>query len=130
MDDARITQAAEILWRGRLECRRMATLPAECRPQTLDEGYAIQDAMVPLAGQAVAGWKIAATSAAGQRHIGVDEPLGGRLFVETLMWQLYFLELANSRTISDDWEAAGRRLEAVAQLSIEFSAQLREACHA
>jgi 2-keto-4-pentenoate hydratase len=85
MDEARITQAAEILWRGRLECRRMAALPAECRPRTLDEGYAIQDAMVALAAQAVVGWKIAATSAAGQRHIGVDEPLAGRLFADFML---------------------------------------------
>jgi 2-keto-4-pentenoate hydratase len=32
-----------------------------------------------LSGQDVAGWKIAATSLAGQRHIGVDGPLAGRL---------------------------------------------------
>ena len=29
--------------------------------------------------QAVAGWKIAATSLAGQKHINVDGPLAGRL---------------------------------------------------
>jgi 2-keto-4-pentenoate hydratase len=85
MDKARITHAAEILWRARLECRRIEALPPDCRPQTLAEGYAVQDAMAILAGQEVVGWKIAATSAAGQRHIGIDEPLGGRLFAGFLL---------------------------------------------
>ena len=36
--------------------------------------------MVASAAQPVSGWKIAATSKAGQAHIGVTEPLAGRLF--------------------------------------------------
>jgi 2-keto-4-pentenoate hydratase len=85
MEQGRITRAAEILWRTRLECRRIETLPMDCRPQILADGYAVQDAMAALAGQKVVGWKIAATSAAGQRHIGVDEPLGGRLFADFML---------------------------------------------
>jgi 2-keto-4-pentenoate hydratase len=85
MDEATITRAAEILWHARLECRRIDALPPDCRPQTLAEGYAVQDAMVALTGQKVVGWKIAATSAAGQRHIGIDEPLGGRLFADFVL---------------------------------------------
>ncbi|HVO03418.1 MAG TPA: fumarylacetoacetate hydrolase family protein [Candidatus Cybelea sp.] len=73
-------RAAALLWRIRLEQRRIDALPPELRPATLNEGYAIQDAMVEIARQPVVGWKIAATSAAGQKHIGVTEPLSGRLF--------------------------------------------------
>ena len=36
-------------------------------------------------GQKTAGWKIAATSEAGQRHIGVSEPLAGRLFADFIL---------------------------------------------
>ena len=36
-------------------------------------------------GQRVAGWKIAATSVAGQVHIGVDGPLAGRLFEDRVL---------------------------------------------
>jgi 2-keto-4-pentenoate hydratase len=75
-----IALAAELLWRTRLEERRIDALPPHLRPATLGEGYEVQDAMVPLARQPVFGWKIAATSAAGQKHIGVTEPLSGRLF--------------------------------------------------
>ncbi|HXQ41330.1 MAG TPA: fumarylacetoacetate hydrolase family protein [Candidatus Udaeobacter sp.] len=78
-------EAAEILWLARLESRRLAELPVHCRPASLDEGYVVQDAMTVLARQPAFGWKIAATSAAGQRHIGVSEPLAGRLFADFVL---------------------------------------------
>jgi 2-keto-4-pentenoate hydratase len=73
-------RAAALLWQTRLEERRIDVLPPEIRPASLAEGYAIQEAMLDLAQQPAIGWKIAATSAAGQKHIGVTEPLAGRLF--------------------------------------------------
>ena len=85
MSQATIARAAEILWRARRERKLLSGLPADCRPQSLVEGYAVQDAMAALSGQAVAGWKIAATSEAGQRHIGVSEPLAGRLFADFVL---------------------------------------------
>jgi 2-keto-4-pentenoate hydratase len=80
MDQSQIEQAAAFLWRTRIERRRIDSLPDPLRPRSLAEGYAIQDAMVATAAQPVSGWKIAATSKAGQEHIGVTEPLAGRLF--------------------------------------------------
>lgn len=80
MEQSQIERAAALLWRTRLEQRRIDALPDDLRPRSLAEGYAIQDAMVAAATQPVAGWKIAATSKAGQEHIGVTEPLAGRLF--------------------------------------------------
>ncbi len=58
----------------------MTALPEACRPRTLAEGYAVQEAIETIAGSERIGWKIAATSRDGQRHIGVGEPLAGRLF--------------------------------------------------
>src|SRR5262245_24285077 len=80
MDQSQIDQAAAFLWRTRLEQKRIEALPDHLRPRTLADGYAVQDAMVAAAAQPVSGWKIAATSKAGQDHIGVTEPLAGRLF--------------------------------------------------
>ncbi len=80
MDQSHMEQAAALLWRTRLEQRRIEALPGHLQPRSLAEGYAIQDAMVRIAAQPVSGWKIAATSKAGQEHIGVTEPLAGRLF--------------------------------------------------
>ena len=80
MDKTAITRAAELLWRTRLAEKRIDALPQDIRPGSLAEGYAIQEAMLDIVGQPAIGWKIAATSAAGQKHIGVTEPLAGRLF--------------------------------------------------
>ncbi len=54
-------------------------LPDRCRPRTLAEGYAAQRALAAASGERVLGWKIAATSTGGQRHINVDGPIAGRL---------------------------------------------------
>jgi 2-keto-4-pentenoate hydratase len=68
-----------LLWQHWNQSTRIDELPAHCRPTDRAEGYAIQAELARLSGQAVAGWKIAATSMAGQAHIGVDGPLAGRL---------------------------------------------------
>jgi 2-keto-4-pentenoate hydratase len=67
------------LWR---QGQRTAALPAEIRPTTRQEGYAIQALLEGRSAHPLYGWKIAATSVAGQRHIGVDGPLAGRLLRE------------------------------------------------
>ncbi|MDY6947804.1 MAG: fumarylacetoacetate hydrolase family protein, partial [Pseudomonadota bacterium] len=46
------------------------------------EGYLIQAQLERLSTKPLAGWKIAATSRAGQQHIAVDGPLAGRLLAE------------------------------------------------
>ncbi len=71
--------AAEILWKHWQQGTVIDALPASVRPQTRAEGYAIQCEVQACAGQPLVGWKIAATSSAGQRHIGVDGPMAGRL---------------------------------------------------
>jgi 2-keto-4-pentenoate hydratase len=60
----------------------MANLPPSVRPRTREEGYAVQAALAAHSPQPLFGWKIAATSTAGQRHLNVDGPLAGRLFRE------------------------------------------------
>ena len=72
-------EAAELLW----TCRRSGTvidaLPNALRPHDMAAGHAIQAALPVVAGRPVIGWKIAATSAAGQAHVQVDGPLAGRI---------------------------------------------------
>jgi 2-keto-4-pentenoate hydratase len=79
MGDARANEAATLIWRHWRGRSRMAELPGSCRPQSLAEGYAAQSRLAALSGWRPVGWKIAATSIAGQKHIGVDGPLAGRL---------------------------------------------------
>ena len=79
LDSEAIRRAALIIRSCWEERRRIAALPEDCRPKRLRDGYEIQAALEPLHGPTI-GWKIAATSKAGQQHIGVDAPLAGRLF--------------------------------------------------
>jgi 2-keto-4-pentenoate hydratase len=79
MNDDRNRRAAQLLWEAWTSARPLPGLSDDLRPNDLDEGYAIQRALDDLAGPP-AGWKIAATSAAGQKHLGTDGPLVGRLY--------------------------------------------------
>lgn len=60
----------------------MAALPDHLTPRSDADGHAIQAALTRLSGVEAVGWKIAATSAAGQAHIGVPGPLPGRLHAD------------------------------------------------
>ncbi|SDE68039.1 2-keto-4-pentenoate hydratase [Pseudonocardia oroxyli] len=72
-------RTAAAVWAAWAAGDRLAALTPDLRPADLAEGYAAQQRLGDLAG-ARYGWKIAATSAAGQAHIGVDRPLPGPLF--------------------------------------------------
>ena len=58
---------------------RIAHLPLEDRPSSRADGYRLQARLVALTDDRPIGWKIAATSVAGQQHIGVSGPLAGRI---------------------------------------------------
>lgn len=79
MEESRAAAAAALIWQHWVERAHMDALPAACRPTDRPTGYAAQAALAAASGDRVIGWKIAATSAAGQHHIGVDAPLAGRL---------------------------------------------------
>jgi 2-keto-4-pentenoate hydratase len=72
-------EAARLLWTCRQSGSVIDSLPTELRPLDISAGHAIQAALPAVADQPVIGWKIAATSAAGQAHIQVDGPLAGRI---------------------------------------------------
>ena len=72
-------EAGRIILRCWTNGEVIETLPGACRPRTMAEGYAAQRALAAASGAAVVGWKIAATSTSGQRHINVDGPIAGRL---------------------------------------------------
>jgi 2-keto-4-pentenoate hydratase len=78
-------EAGSLVLRHWLARTRMKVLPADCRPNDRNEGYAAQAAMARATGDRVLGWKIAATSTAGQQHIGVDGPLAGRLLAKRVV---------------------------------------------
>jgi 2-keto-4-pentenoate hydratase len=77
--------AGAILWQHWQQRTRIDQLPPDCRPADRAAGYSAQREIVRFSGQDVVGWKIAATSPAGQKHIGVDGPLAGPLLASRVL---------------------------------------------
>ena len=85
MQQQHVDEAAGILTRAAVSNERLSGLPRHCRPADLAEGYAVQARVAETSGRRVVGWKIAATSVAGQKHIGVDGPIAARLLSERVI---------------------------------------------
>jgi len=85
LDKNAIAAASRILhdhWRAGT---KLAGLDTSLRPRDRTEAYAIQAAIEEFSSEPLFGWKIAATSEAGQRHINVDGPMAGRILAETVI---------------------------------------------
>jgi 2-keto-4-pentenoate hydratase len=85
LDENRTAAASRTLrehWRAGT---KLGSLQAPLRPRDRAEGYAIQAAIEQSSAGRLFGWKIAATSVAGQRHINVDGPMAGRILRETVI---------------------------------------------
>ncbi len=74
--------AFDLLWSAWQNRSDLDSLPDDLRPQTDAEGYAIQAHFENVTTKPLYGWKIAATSLAGQQHINVPGPIAGRLIAE------------------------------------------------
>ena len=79
------TAAADLLLANWSATTRIAELPQPMRPQSRAEGYEAGAAVAARSGSTVAGWKIAATSEAGQKHINVEGPIIGRILKSRLL---------------------------------------------
>lgn len=88
--------AARLLWSHWQAGSKLAELPAPMRPRTRRAGYATQARLPAVGGRQVVGWKIAATSAAGQAHINVSGPLAGRLLSGQVHGEGALLSLAGN----------------------------------
>jgi len=85
LDKNAIAAASRILhdhWRAGT---KLAGLDTSLRPRDRTEAYAIQAAIEEFSSEPLFGWKIAATSEAGQKHINVDGPMAGRILAETVI---------------------------------------------
>ena len=80
-----ITEAARVLHEHRQAATKLTALAPGLRPRDRAEGYAIQAALAFYSAHPVFGWKIAATSEAGQKHINVAGPMAGRILAETVL---------------------------------------------
>jgi 2-keto-4-pentenoate hydratase len=85
LDNDKIAEAAKVLSDHWHAGTKLESLDASIRPQDRLDGYAIQAALAKHSTGKLFGWKIAATSEAGQKHINVSGPLAGRIFAETVI---------------------------------------------
>ena len=77
-----MNSVAHLLWDCWQNGRRLASIPEDIRPNSREDGYAVQALLEERSAAPLFGWKIAATSKAGQAHINVTGPLAGRLLRE------------------------------------------------
>lgn len=85
LDKNQIAAASQALhdhWRAGT---KLAGLETSLRPADRIEAYAIQAAIEKHSTEKLFGWKIAATSESGQKHINVEGPMAGRILRETLI---------------------------------------------
>ncbi|HEY7608973.1 MAG TPA: fumarylacetoacetate hydrolase family protein [Alphaproteobacteria bacterium] len=80
-----IEEAVELLIAARGDHRRLDAFPPTCRPQTFEDGHAIQEAFVKAWSVPVAGYKIGCTSAETQKLLGSPGPFPGRVFAPVLL---------------------------------------------
>lgn len=85
MERSQIAAASQTLhdhWRAGT---KLGALDQAQRPSSRADGYAIQAAIERYSIAHLFGWKIAATSEAGQKHINVAGPMAGRILAETVI---------------------------------------------
>ncbi len=85
MTPQQIELAAASLWKATTGAQPLAGLPDSAMPRTRAEGYVVQQELARLSGQQPYGWKIASSSIAGQKHLNVDGPLAGRMFLNRVL---------------------------------------------
>ena len=78
-----VDQAVALYVAARHRRQRIAVLPADCRPASLDEAYAVQAALSERLGAthgAVCGRKIGCTTPVMQRYLEIAHPCAGALY--------------------------------------------------
>ena len=85
LDKDQIAAASQVLVKHWRDGTKFDALEPRLRPQSRADGYAIQAVLENQSLGQLFGWKIAATSEAGQKHINVAGPLAGRIMSDTVI---------------------------------------------
>jgi 2-keto-4-pentenoate hydratase len=85
LSKTQITAASRTLYDHWRAGTKLGELEAAMRPRNRTEAYAVQGKIESHSKAKLFGWKIAATSEAGQKHINVDGPMAGRILSETVI---------------------------------------------
>ena len=111
----------------------LTELPAAVRPQTLAQGYDIQDRLMATLDRPVVGWKLGMGSAVQKRQSGVGRSIAGRILGSHLYHDGDTVPLPNAAPVTVEFEIAyvlGRDvrpdepalpiMEAVAEVRVAF----------
>jgi 2-keto-4-pentenoate hydratase len=85
LDANNMNAASDLLYEKWQSLQRINQLPFSMRPNSRPESYAVQALLERHSQFPLFGWKIAATSLAGQTHIGVKGPMAGRILREKVI---------------------------------------------
>lgn len=119
--DAAARLLADLRLAASSDRKQFDELPADCRPQSLDDAYAVQAALrrrlQALGAGAVCGWKIGCTTPVMQDYLDIPHPCAGTLYSDsvhqqraTLSGSSFFqlgLECELAVRLSDDIPARG-----------------------
>jgi 2-keto-4-pentenoate hydratase len=120
----RIQRAAQWLYDAHARRERFRPLPGELAPRSADEAYGIQDAFVALRAEklgAIAGYKIALSTAAMQKFVGVDAPQAGVMLGETVRSTPATVQAAGYVNLIVEFEIAVRIAEDLPVADAPFS---------
>jgi 2-keto-4-pentenoate hydratase len=123
LDKNAITAASKTLhdhWRAGT---KFSSLDDGLRPRDRIEGYAIQAGIEKYSSKSLFGWKIAATSEAGQKHINVDGPMAGRILAETVIPDGGTADMAGNEMRVAEPEFAFRMLKDLPACSAPYTIQ-------
>ena len=83
MEKSAIGAAVQLLVDARSNHERIEMLPLECRPNSIEEAYVVQDSLIDRLAASVNGWKVGASNAKAQQNLQTSEPFAGRMLKET-----------------------------------------------
>lgn len=92
-----LEKSSNFYWSNYIKDLNIASTPNILKPKNRIEAYAIQNNFLKYTTYSLFGWKIAATSFNGQKHIGVTEPLAGRIFKEKVYQNKSKIILGNNK---------------------------------
>jgi 2-keto-4-pentenoate hydratase len=88
----------------------IAELPEHCRPQTLNDAYAVQASVAELLAQGPlgrpSGWKIGCTTTVMQDYLNIAHPCAGRLYTNRTYLKRASLQATNFFTLGLECEIA------------------------
>jgi 2-keto-4-pentenoate hydratase len=115
---ARVQEGARFLLGERQARKRFSPIPAVHAPSSIDDAYAIQEALLRLLAPTngpVAGYKIGLTTAIMQEKLGVNAPIAGGILARTI-------QHSPGTARAADYVHLGVECEIAFQLQTELSA--------